>query len=155
MQRPITGYHQDDQGDWVAELSCGHGQHVRHKPPFTLRPWVQSLAGRDSMLGTELGCVRCDRFELPQGHTAYKRTPVFDEGSIPAGLQSHHSTKRGVWAVIHVLSGRLRYVLDGLDAREQLLDPDHPGIVLPEVLHHVTAEGPVQFFVEFHRRPGD
>jgi tellurite methyltransferase len=63
MKRPITGYHRDEQGDWVAELSCGHGQHVRHKPPFTLRPWVETAAGRDSMLGTELDCVRCDRGE--------------------------------------------------------------------------------------------
>jgi len=63
MQRPITGFHQDEHGDWVAELSCGHGQHVRHKPPFTLRPWVVTAAGRDSRLGTELDCVRCDRGE--------------------------------------------------------------------------------------------
>ncbi len=65
MRRPIAGYHQDEKGDWVAELSCGHGQHVRHKPPFTLRPWVQSADGRAAMLGTELDCVRCDQGELP------------------------------------------------------------------------------------------
>ena len=26
--------------DWVAELECGHTQHVRHDPPWTNRPWV-------------------------------------------------------------------------------------------------------------------
>lgn len=153
MQRAIKGYHQDEQGDWVAELSCGHGQHVRHKPPFTLRPWVVTAAGRDSMLGTELACVRCDRLELPDGFVAYKRTAEFDERSIPAGLERHHFTKPGVWGVIQVLSGRLRYVVDGLDGRELVLDPEHPGIIPPEVLHHVAADGPVRFFVEFHRRP--
>ncbi len=151
MQRPITGYHQDEKGDWVAELSCGHGQHIRHNPPFTLRPWGQTPEGRASKLGMELDCVRCDRLELPETFVAYRRTPVFDEETIPAGLQRDHSTKPGVWGVIRVLSGRLRYCLDGLDGREWLLDADHAGTIPPQVLHHVAADGPVQFFVEFHR----
>lgn len=153
MQRPIEGYHLDSAGDWVAELSCGHGQHVRHKPPFFLRPWVITAEGRTSMLGTRLECVRCDRLEMPEGWTAYKRTAEFDAGSIPAGLLRDHSTKKGVWGVIVVLSGRLRYRIDALDGREMLLDPTTPGIVPPEALHHVAPDGPVRFFVEFHRRP--
>jgi hypothetical protein len=28
-----VGYHQDEEQNWVAELSCGHQQHVRHRPP--------------------------------------------------------------------------------------------------------------------------
>lgn len=152
MQRPITGYHQDEEGDWVAELSCGHGQHVRHKPPFSLRPWVQTPEGRESMLRTELACVRCDRLELPEGLVSYKRTPEFDEHSIPSGLKHNHSTKAGVWGVIRVLSGRLRYHLEGLDGRQLVLGPEDPGVVAPEVLHHIEADGPVKFFVEFYRQ---
>jgi hypothetical protein len=53
VRRPITGYHQDDAGDWVAELGCGHGQHVRHKPPFFSRPWMLTLEGRATMLTTD------------------------------------------------------------------------------------------------------
>jgi uncharacterized protein DUF3565 len=34
MQRRIVGYHQDDERHWVAELECGHAQHVRHDPPW-------------------------------------------------------------------------------------------------------------------------
>ncbi|MBA3392802.1 MAG: DUF3565 domain-containing protein [Deltaproteobacteria bacterium] len=60
MQRAITGFHLDEHGDWVAELACGHGQHVRHKPPFQLRPWVVTAEGRASRIGVELTCVRCD-----------------------------------------------------------------------------------------------
>lgn len=153
MQRPITGYHQDEAGDWVAELSCGHGQHVRHKPPFTLHPWVTSSQGRSSRLGTPLDCLRCDRLELPEGFVAYKRTPVFDEASTPKGLQHNHSTKAGVWGVLQVSAGRLRYCIEGLDGQEQVLDAEHPGVIPPEVLHHVTLDGPVQFFVEFYHRP--
>lgn len=63
MKAAITGFHLDDAGDWVAELACGHGQHVRHKPPWTSRPWVLSAAGRTRMLGYELECLKCDRGE--------------------------------------------------------------------------------------------
>jgi len=52
-----------------------------------------------------------------------------------------------------VLSGRLRYGIDGLGGRELLLDPTTPGIVPPETLHHVEPDGPVRCFVEFYRRP--
>jgi hypothetical protein len=60
MKQPITGYHQDEEGHWVAELACGHGQHVRHDPPWQVREWVTTPAGRASRLGVELECVRCD-----------------------------------------------------------------------------------------------
>ena len=40
MDRQIVAFRQDDVGDWVAVLACGHGQHVRHTPPLFERPWV-------------------------------------------------------------------------------------------------------------------
>lgn len=55
------GFHQDEAGDWVAELACGHGQHIRHNPPFRLAPWVLDEAGRAGRLGTVLECGWCDR----------------------------------------------------------------------------------------------
>ena len=60
MHQAITGYHKDEEDDWVAELQCGHFQHVRHKPPFISRPWVISERGRQVMLGFELNCKKCD-----------------------------------------------------------------------------------------------
>jgi tellurite resistance-related uncharacterized protein len=50
---------------------------------------------------------------LPEGLTAYKRTPTFDQDTLPIGLRHEHRTKAGVWALIHVVEGRLRYrILD-------------------------------------------
>lgn len=60
MKRAICGFHRDEQGDWVADLACGHGQHVRHQPPWSSRPWVLTQEGRVGRLGTELNCARCD-----------------------------------------------------------------------------------------------
>ncbi len=61
MKQSIISYHLDELGDWVAELQCGHGQHVRHDPPWQLRPWVLTAEGRAAFLGTQLECVRCEK----------------------------------------------------------------------------------------------
>jgi len=63
MQQAICAYHKDEHDDWVAELECGHFQHVRHKPPFINRPWTESSEGRSSMIGFKLECKKCDRAE--------------------------------------------------------------------------------------------
>ncbi len=65
MKQAMTAYHQDELGDWVAELVCGHFQHVRHKPPWQNRPGVVSAAGREKMLGYELDCKKCDEGAPP------------------------------------------------------------------------------------------
>ena len=64
MKQPIVGYHIDEEQHWVAQLACGHNQHQRHNPPLVSRPWVTTESGRDSMLGYELNCVKCDQ-DLP------------------------------------------------------------------------------------------
>ena len=63
VRQPIVGYHLDDEGHWVAELACGHGQHVRHDPPWQVRPWVTTPEGRAKFLGFELECLKCERGE--------------------------------------------------------------------------------------------
>lgn len=60
MISSIVGYHKDEENDWVAQLACGHFQHVRHNPPFINRPWVETQVGRDQMLGHQLNCKKCD-----------------------------------------------------------------------------------------------
>lgn len=94
---------------------------------------------------------------LPAGVAPYKRTPIFDQDSLPAALRNEHRTKPGVWALIHVLEGRLRYRV--LEPRsEQILTSGVPGVVQPAQPHAVEPLGPVRFFVEFHAReqvPGD
>jgi len=87
---------------------------------------------------------------LPASLVAYKRTPLFDQDSMPAGLRHAHSTKPGLWGLIQVVEGRLLYrVLDPVS--EQTLTSERPGIVRPEQRHEVAPLGPVKFFVEFYR----
>ncbi len=153
MQRPITGYGIDDRGDWYAVLDCGHRQHVRHRPPFSNRPWAATRAGRESKLGALLECVRCDRFEFPDGFEPYRRTPTFDQDTVPAGLLRDHATRAGVWGRIVVEAGALRYHVDPLGTVMDL-GPDTPGTVVPQVPHRVEPLGPVRFHLRFYAGPG-
>ena len=63
MMHRIIGFHTDEEGDWVAELACAHFQHVRHRPPWINRPWVETAEGRAWALDQELNCLKCDRSE--------------------------------------------------------------------------------------------
>lgn len=87
---------------------------------------------------------------LPPGVAAYKKTAIFTEDTVPAGLTRRHDTKAGVWAVITVISGELRYDIPSA-GETHVLAPGRPGVVEPEVPHFVTPLGPVAFFVEFYR----
>lgn len=88
---------------------------------------------------------------LPDSVAPYKRTPVFTEATVPAGLLKEHATKAGVWGLIHVESGRLRYTIAASGEVVELSNDGPPGVVEPEVLHSVAPLGAVRFFVEFHR----
>jgi hypothetical protein len=57
--RRIVNFHQDAEGHWVADLECGHTQHVRHQPPWQNRQWVVTEEGRASFLGRALDCIAC------------------------------------------------------------------------------------------------
>jgi tellurite resistance-related uncharacterized protein len=94
--------------------------------------------------------------QFPSDVVAYRRTPEFDAATTPAALQGEHNTKAGVWGRIQVLEGALLYRVT--DARraptERLLTPgEPPGVVEPEIRHHVTLTGPVRFYVEFLKAP--
>ncbi len=91
---------------------------------------------------------------LPQGAEAYKRTPSFDEASVPAALLRDHSTKEGTWGLLRVEQGQLRYaVTDPRRSRsETVLTPmTVPAVIEPTILHHVEPLGAVRFHVEFYR----
>jgi hypothetical protein len=57
--RRIVGFHTDAENHWVADLECGHGQHMRHQPPWHVRPWVLTADGRERFIGTAIPCPRC------------------------------------------------------------------------------------------------
>lgn len=91
---------------------------------------------------------------LPGGLEPYKRTATFTESTVPAGLLADHSTKDGVWGLIHVEAGALHYLVTDSRraASSRTLTPiTEPGVVEPTILHRVEPAGSVRFHIEFLR----
>ena len=148
MHTTIAGFHADDAGDWVAELSCGHGQHMRHKPPWQVRPWVTTAEGREGKIAASIECPLCDAIAVPRDAREYHRTATFTEETLPAKLREDHRTKAGTWARIVVTEGRAEFRSRG---HVFVLDSNQVGIVEPEIPHSVTPLGSVRLHVEFWR----
>ena len=90
---------------------------------------------------------------LPPEVLPYRRTREFSERTIPAALRSRHATAAGVWGLICVVRGALRYRILEPQAGEQILSPGRPGVIEPERPHEVEPVGEVRFYVEFFRHP--
>jgi tellurite resistance-related uncharacterized protein len=95
---------------------------------------------------------RANQFrDTPLSSKPYKSTSVFDENTLPIGLRREHRTKTGVWGIIRVLHGRVRYqVLDPVS--EVILEPGRPGLIRPDEPHLVEPLGPVRMQIEFYHQ---
>jgi len=82
----------------------------------------------------------------------YRSSPVFDETTLPAALRREHRTKAGVWGVIELIEGRMKFIRHG-HADATILEPGKPGLVLPEQPHFVEPIGPVRVQVHFYDQP--
>ncbi|MGD9804056.1 MAG: DUF1971 domain-containing protein [Hyphomicrobiaceae bacterium] len=89
---------------------------------------------------------------LPPGLVRYKETPEFTQATVPAALLAAHSVKAGVWGLLRVQRGRVRYCLDGETPEETLIESGGTAVIEPEVPHHVELlDADSAFLVEFHR----
>lgn len=149
MERAITAYHQDEVPEWVAELECGHKQHVRHRPPFQLRAWINEEAGRRAKLGLPLDCPLCDRAEMPEGLNFVRSSPEWTEQTVPQGLLRAHRLAHGTWGRIVVQSGTLRFTMFSEPRFEVVLRPGSDQSIPPTVEHEVRVLGPVRFTIDF------
>ncbi len=149
MDRAITGFHQDRGADWVAELVCGHNQHVRHRPPFQDRAWVVDDEQRAGRVGTPLECPLCDRAELPDGLRPVRTSPEWTEQSLPAGLRQAHRVAAATWGRIRVHEGALRFRLAGEPPIDKELGPGAEQPIPPDIEHEVCPLGSVRFSIDF------
>jgi tellurite resistance-related uncharacterized protein len=149
MQRSIVGFRQDEDGDWVAELSCLHNQHVRHQPPFRERGWVLDEAQRAARVGSELSCPLCDRAEMPVGLALARTAGPFDADTLPAGLRSRHRIAERTWGVLIVLEGSVGFAMDTAPRVDVRLEAGGRQPIPPGVVHQLRLDGPVRLVVEF------
>lgn len=149
MERAITGFVQDDVGDWVALLECLHRQHVRHNPPFRSVPWVLDTDERQKRLGAHLDCPLCDRAELPADLCVLRTTATWTQDTMPAGLRRAHRVASGTWGRLQIQSGELRFRASTEPAIDVVLRAGDSQPIPPDVEHDVEPQGSVQFLVEF------
>lgn len=81
----------------------------------------------------------------------YRTTPVFDETTLPDALKREHRTRDGVWGVIRVLEGELKFVV-AEGGVETILTPDRPGLVQPQQAHRVEPLSKLRMQIEFYDR---
>jgi tellurite methyltransferase len=154
-RRAITGFRQDAEGDWVAELACLHSQHMRHNPPLNFRPWVTDAGTRQAQIGTEIGCPLCDRAELPAELTLLRTAGPFTDESLPAGLRRTHHTAEGTWGVLRVLAGVVRCQLEVCPPLDVVLAAGSGQPLPPGIAHRIEPDPPARLAVEFWGRTRD
>ncbi|MGI9282385.1 MAG: DUF1971 domain-containing protein [Endozoicomonas sp.] len=88
---------------------------------------------------------------LPDHVTAYKKTPVFDQDSMPAGLLKTHRTKEGTWGVLNVLEGSVVFCPEQQSTEKVSLSAGDQWVIQPEQAHHLELNGPVSCYVEFYK----
>jgi tellurite resistance-related uncharacterized protein len=88
---------------------------------------------------------------MPAGFAAYARSPDFTPETLPAKLQTAHSTKSGTWAMLHVLEGKVLYQLEPPNTAQKLVAAGENVVIEAEVSHHVRFIEPGRLFVEFYR----
>ena len=131
----------DRQLDLAREISGN----ISPRPGFTPHPLTIHAASHMVDLVERAGQFRAP----PHAPVPYKRTAVFDENTLPEAFRKEHRTKRGVWGVIRVLDGRVRYTVIEPES-EVVLEPGHPGLVLPDQAHLVEPLGPMRMQIEFY-----
>jgi tellurite methyltransferase len=149
MRRTITRFVADDAGDWIAELSCGHDQHVHHRPPFQDRPWVLESATRLERVGTFLQCPLCDHAELPARAHMTNSSPSWDEITMPESLRRSHRLPEGKWGVLRVDRGQLGFITRGELVMNVIVSSGSSQGIPPGLDHSVEFSGPVRCRVDF------
>lgn len=90
--------------------------------------------------------------ELPTDVVAYSRTPEFTEETLPEALKAAHTTKPGVWGLIHVLQGQLFYCLEAPHEGQRLIYAGETAPIPPGIPHRVEFVKSGRFFVEFFKK---
>lgn len=89
---------------------------------------------------------------LPNDVYAYNRTPSFTDVTIPDSIRNEHTTKAGVWGILTVEKGQLRYIVTEPGYEEEhLLHAGQTAVIAPQHKHYVKPHTDSSFYVAFYR----
>lgn len=91
--------------------------------------------------------------ELPAGLSLARSTDELTAATVPAGLLRAHRIASGVWGVLRVRGGRMRFVWEPADRVGPAieLEAGDSVVIPPDSPHHVEPGDDARFVVEFHR----
>lgn len=90
--------------------------------------------------------------QLPNNVAHYSSSPTFTQSTVPPSLLREHTTKVGVWGMLNVESGRLKYVItESGNESERLLTAGESAVIKPQQTHYVMPLGDVSFHVAFYK----
>jgi len=87
---------------------------------------------------------------LPNRVKPYSSTPVFDETSLPKGLQKSHCTKAGTWGVLRLLSGTLDFIIETTGKKRSMVAGEQQ-LIAPEEKHHVALNSSMTMQIDFYK----
>lgn len=148
MEKKIVGFHVDDQGDWVADLECGHGQHVRHNPPWTNRPWVLEQQERERFLGEVLDCLKCNMPMIPVNAVQFDCSEIYDQAMLIAQYSGVKTNDAGIWIKLVISEGELIYQQVSGETKGYVIDSDFAAVIAPGERFALRTKGHVlcQFY---------
>lgn len=151
MEKKIVGFHVDEVGDWVADLECGHAQHVRHNPPWINRPWVLDREGRERSLGVLLDCLKCNMPAIPVSARQIDCSERIDQRVLVdqyAGVQHNNS---GCWIKVAVSEGELVYQQVADNIKGYVIDTEFSAVIAPGERFSLSAKGAVLFQLHYYQ----
>ena len=88
--------------------------------------------------------------KIPENFKVYKKTPLYDQDSIPNELSMMHETGDGIWEKLIVVFGSVDYV-DCETGKVTKASPVRSVSVEPHHMHSLHVTGPVELYVEYYK----
>lgn len=145
MNKGIVGFHIDDQGDWVADLECGHAQHVRHNPPWVNRPWVLEVEGRKRALGTLLDCLKCNMPRIPSEAQQIACSAMLTQQAISEKDADLQYNDADTWVKVVVHEGELIYQQIADKTIGYVIDSEFAAVIAPGERFVLREKGRVRY----------
>jgi tellurite resistance-related uncharacterized protein len=101
--------------------------------------------------GSERGTTESESHGLPEGVELQRVSDEFTATTVPAGLLRAHRLAPGVWGVLRVRKGTVRFVAEAANGHVVELRAGDHHVIEPEALHHVEPDDDACFVIEFHR----
>jgi len=84
-----------------------------------------------------------------EGLTVVRSTPTWDERTMPDALRRAHRVASGIWGLVRVEAGSLRFVAATRPMTDVVVIADEIHAIPPDIEHHVEPRDRCRFAIDF------